>query len=140
MSVRDMAKQWVEDDGSLDLHVEHFARNVLLNHESSQSSSADRQSLARTKSIDEACLLDMVKKTQIFGSFYSCDSENMFLKNSEAERRRTGQEVSTYRILKRFNFTSERRMSSVLVRTAEGRIFAYVKGSDDAVSEILKRD
>ena len=54
--------------------------------------------------------------------------------------RLTGQETSTYRILKRFNFTSERRMSSVLVRTPEGRIFAYVKGSDDAITAILKRD
>ena len=54
--------------------------------------------------------------------------------------RLTGQETTTYRILKRFNFTSERRMSSVLVRTAEGRIFAYVKGSDDAINAILKRD
>ena len=78
----DMAN-WVEDDGNVDSHVDHFIKNILLNHESSPSSSSGRESLARTKSLDEACLLDMVKRTQVFGHFYSCDSENMFIKNSQ---------------------------------------------------------
>ena len=47
-------------------------------------------------------------------------------------------EVSEYKILKMFKFTSDRKCSSIVVRAPDGRVYVYVKGSELAIKGMMK--
>lgn len=77
------------------------------------------------QSIDEACLLDMAQDTG--------DCERFIGRTKDTLRTRKKGTKYEYRIMKAFKFTSDRRCSSVVIKTNEGKMYAYVKGSDTSI-------
>lgn len=67
-----------------------------------------------------------------FPFFSERDSTNITLK-----RRRHIDDKETFKVLKVFKFTSERKCSSVVVRAPDGKVYAYIKGSELAVKAML---
>ena len=63
---------------------------------------------------------------------YFCDRDSATVKI-----RRGGGEDTEYTILKWNEFDSTRKCASVVVRGPDGRVFAYVKGSDSAILNML---
>ena len=47
-------------------------------------------------------------------------------------------ETKIFKVLKYNEFDSKRKCSSVVVRTPEGKVIAYVKGSDTTMMKIAK--
>jgi magnesium-transporting ATPase (P-type) len=82
-------------------------------------------------SVDEVCLLNMTKDTQK-GYFLDRDSSSIrIMINGEEE---------SYDLLKTFQFTSERKAMSVVVKhpTEEGKVICFVKGADSSIFPLLK--
>lgn len=77
-------------------------------------------------SVDEVCLLEMASDSKI-SNFDACDSDNVMIKIN-------GQDES-YEILKMFEFTSERKAMSVVLKhpTDPSKAICYVKGADSSV-------
>ena len=71
----------------------------------------------------------MAKEIEDLGYFCERDSEMVRIGNLD--------ETSEYKILKWNEFDSERKCSSVVIRRPDGKIFAYVKGSDSTLYNML---
>jgi len=50
--------------------------------------------------------------------------------------RKTGKEEQ-FELLRMFDFTSERKAMSVIVRDASGKVWAYVKGADSSIMPMI---
>ena len=82
-------------------------------------------------SLDEICLLDMARDIFELGYFVERDSDSVRIKHPRDES------MTEFKILKFNEFDSKRKCASVVVRAADGRIFAYVKGSDSSLMKML---
>ena len=70
---------------------------------------------------------------QDFPYFASRDSNSITLQRGKEEEA----QLENYKILKSFKFTSDRKCSSVVVRAPDGKVYAYVKGSEIAIKAML---
>jgi magnesium-transporting ATPase (P-type) len=102
---------------------------INLNHECIViEDSKTKKSEFSGPSVDEVCLLNMARSAAQFGRFLDRDSDTMNITYPGGEKK-------SFRVLKVFPFTSERKCSSIVVRDEEGRIFALVKGADTFVAK-----
>jgi len=81
---------------------------------------------------DELVMLEVAHKSLYF-SLAARDQDTLTLKDNQSGS------LKVFTVLKRFEFTSERRMMSVVVRDENGSIFAFVKGADSVIEPLLKK-
>ena len=79
-------------------------------------------------------MLNMSFEISELGFFIERDSESVRIKHPGEDN------IANYKILKWNEFDSKRKCASVVVRRSDGRIFAYVKGSDSSLLKMLKAD
>ena len=91
------------------------------------------------QSVDEQCILDMAQTlyeknegARHLGFFDERDSDFI--------RLRVNGELQSYRIMKMFPFTSERKAMSIVVRAPDSRVLAFVKGADSSILSMLSHD
>ena len=84
--------------------------------------------------MDEHCLLNMALDINDLGYFMERDSDSVRIKHPGEDG------VVEYKILKWNEFDSKRKCASVVIRRSDGRIFAYVKGSDTSLMKMLNAD
>lgn len=77
-------------------------------------------------SIDEVCLLDMSQSAENL-EFTDRDSTHMRLRNNNS-----GKEES-YELIKVFEFESDRKCMTVIVKDEAGKYWAYCKGADSSI-------
>mmetsp|Transcript_27965 Transcript_27965/g.34743 ORF Transcript_27965/g.34743 Transcript_27965/m.34743 type:complete len:83 (-) Transcript_27965:112-360(-) len=63
--------------------------------------------------------------------------ERFIGRTKETLRTRNRGTKCEYRVLRQYKFTSERRCSSILIRSPEGHVSVYVKGADSAIKKML---
>ena len=97
---------------------------------------ADPEFFYQGPSLDEYCLLNMALRIRSLGYFCERDSESVRIKQPD----NTENSVVEYKILKYNDFDSKRKCASVVVRAPDGRIFAYVKGSDSTLFKMLNAE
>lgn len=80
------------------------------------------------QSTDEVALLEMTKKLDY--NFVERTHDSIILDISHRG-------VNEYKILEKFDFTSDRRRMSVVVKTPSGEIYLLTKGADSAIFALL---
>jgi magnesium-transporting ATPase (P-type) len=75
---------------------------------------------------DELTVIE-VSAQSLYFSLFKRDSESIVLKDN--------QDISLiqFKILKTFEFSSDRKMMSVVVQSEDKRIFSFVKGADSSI-------
>ena len=68
------------------------------------------------------------------GYFAERDSDSIRIKHPTEEA------MVEFKVLKINEFDSKRKCASVVVRSSDGRIFAYVKGSDSSLLNMMNSD
>jgi magnesium-transporting ATPase (P-type) len=83
--------------------------------------------------MDEVCLLEVAKELKDFGWYKDRDTDSLDLTNETGE-------VSKFQLLRVFEFDSDRKAMSVVVRdTATKKIYVFVKGADSSIKTMLKK-
>lgn len=109
--------------------LQDFYRCITLNHDciSVENEKSPNGLMYNGPSIDETCLLDMSISAKII-EFRERDAEAIRLKNHITN------EQEEWEMLRTFEFTSERKAMSVIVRDKKTkRVFVHVKGADSSI-------
>ena len=87
----------------------------------------------KSPSEDEACLLNTARQIRNFGYFVTRDSQSIGIQRPDGQ-------TEQFKVLKYNEFDSKRKCSSIVVRNLDGRIFAYVMGSDSSMMRMARYD
>lgn len=101
-------------------------------------------------SVDEVCLLDQMRKARFMGYFIHRTQESITLHFDEpASLTNDKSQVSVsgvnfapteveFEVVKVFEFTPERKAMSVVVKSNDGKQYAYVKGADSSLLKMSR--
>ena len=87
----------------------------------------------KSPSEDEACLLNTARQIRNFGYFLTRDSQTIGIQRPDGQ-------TEQFKVLKYNEFDSKRKCSSIVVRNSDGKIFAYVMGSDSSMMRMARQD
>ena len=99
--------------------------------ESPAKDDLDRDLVYQGTSLDEFCLLNMTRDVCDLGYFIERDSETIKIRLPGEDN------VVGYKLLKYNEFDSKRKCASIVVKAPNGKVLAYVKGSDSTLLNML---
>ena len=112
--------------------MEHFFLNISINHDVLVEKRTEKNDVVyQGISPDEVTLVSMAD--ELGYTFLSRENEKIIIEIYNYER--DEKELREFQLLKKFDFTSERQCSSIIVKDLQNnKILLYVKGSDRKIS------
>ena len=119
-----------EESPFITLHdaLEQFLLNITLNHDVLVEKRVEKENVMyQGISPDEVALVSMAD--ELGYTFLSRENDKIIIEIYDYDKEE--KELREFQILKKFDFTSERQCSSIIVRDLKtDKIFLYIKGSD----------